>query len=216
MHKLDERGSLLIPLILVIMLLMGALGFGAWAFAGRQDYKNNVDAKIDEAVEAATEQNSIEKEAEFAEREKQPFKTYLGPASLGSISVTYPKTWSAYVNEKGNGTTVLEGYMHPNYVPELNSDTSFALRFKIVNSTYDKELKGFEPKARTGKVVVAAYKAPKEENALGSMITGEIDTKQQGVVVLLPMRDKTIRIWTEGEDFRGDFTTMLESFTFNE
>lgn len=214
MHKLDQRGSLLIPLIAALVLLFSAVGFGAWAFMGRQDYKDNVDAKIAVAVEDANEVLSEEKEAEFAEREKSPYKTYQGPSALGSISITYPKTWSAYINEEIGASVELDGYMHPSFVPSVKGDTSFALRVEVVNQTYDQVIKAFDAKVRSGKVTAAAYRAPKVPSELGAKISGEIDTKKQGIMVLFPTRDKTIKIWTEGQDFAGDFNTILESLTF--
>lgn len=216
MHKLNERGELLIPLVLVSVLLLTAIGFGAWAFSGRQDYKNNVDAKIAEAVEASNETLSLEKEAEFAEREKSPYKTYQGPEPFGTLVVTYPRTWNAHVVEKQSGTTLIDGYFQPNFVPDTNSDDSFALRLEVLDQSYDTVIKTYESKIKTGKISVAAYRVPKVEAALGSRLTGEVLTKKQGVLVLLPMRDKTIRIWTEGDNFRGDFETVLNELTFNQ
>ena len=45
MNKQQDGSGLAIGLILVSVLLVAALGFGGWAFSGRQDYKNNVDQK---------------------------------------------------------------------------------------------------------------------------------------------------------------------------
>lgn len=216
MHKLDQRGSLLIPLVLVSVLLLTAIGFGAWAFAGRQDYKNNVDAKIAEAVKESNNLLTIEKEADFAEREKEPFTTYKGPSAFGSLSITYPKTWSAYILEVGSGPTPVEGYLHPRFVPNTQSETSFALRFDVLDSNYDQQVKKFESKIKSGKITAAAYRAPKVEDIAGLLLEGEIDIKKTGTMVILPMRDKTIRIWTEGQDFRKDFDKMLETFSFNQ
>ncbi len=216
MHTLDEKGGLLIPLVLVIVLLLGALGFGAWAFSGRQDYKNNVDSKIAAAVETANEKLSVEKEAEFAEREKSPSKSYQGPTALGAINIVYPKTWSAYVVESEGGNIVLSGYFHPGFVHDVRSDSSFAFRLEIVNDTYDAVIKTFDSKVKSGKVSVAAYRAPKVEASLGAMLTGDITSKKQGTLVLLPLRDKTIRLWTEGQDYKGDFDAILKELTFNQ
>jgi hypothetical protein len=214
MRTRQEEGSLFIPLILMSVFLLGSLGFGIWAYTGRQDYKNNVDSKITEAVEAANEKLATEKAAEFAEKEKSPYKTYQGPGTYGSMLITYPKTWSAYVSDKASGSNVLSGYMHPSYVPEVNSDVSFALRFEIVSSSYDSVLKTYEGNVKSGKLAVSAYRAPKVESILGSKLEGEITSKKQGVMVLLPLRDKTIKLWTEGQEFRSDFNTVLKEFTF--
>jgi hypothetical protein len=214
MLKLKEDGSLLIPLVLIIVMLLSSLGFGLWAFTGRQDYKNNVDIKIADAVEVASNKVRLEKESEFAEKEKSPFKSYQGPATYGSLVINHPKTWSAYISEKSSGNIVITGYMHPNYVPEITSDISFALRFEVVNTSHDNVLKTYESLVKSGKLVSAAYRAPQVSSVLGSRLEGEVSPKKQGVLVLLPLRDKTIKIWTEGQEFRTDFSTMLDSFSF--
>jgi hypothetical protein len=45
--------ALLLPLLVALLLLVGVAVFGVWAFGSRQDYKDNVDAKIATAVTAA-------------------------------------------------------------------------------------------------------------------------------------------------------------------
>jgi hypothetical protein len=214
MHKLDERGSLILPLIVSVALLVGALGFGYWSYAGRQDYKDNVDKKIAEAVAETTTKISAEKDAEYTEKEKSPYQTYQGPVTYGSAVITYPKSWSAYVDESGGGGTVVSGYFHPGYVPATDSDTSFAFRFEIVNSAYDSVLKSFDSSIKSGRLKASAYRAPKVESVLGSRLEGTISSNEQGILVLLPLRDKTIKLWTESDQFASDFTTILDSFTF--
>lgn len=214
MVKLNQKGSLLIPVIVLGTLLLVSLVFGLWAFAGRQDYKNNVQSKIDEAVKEAETQLALEKDAEFAEREKSPNRTYQGPSAFGSLSITYPKPWSVYVDERGSGSTPLKGYMQPNYVQVDEQEVIYALRFEIVETDYQQVLKGFDGARRTGKVTVEAYRAPKVPNELGSRLSGEVVPRKQGDMVLLPLRDKTIKIWTEGNDFRSDFNNILAALSF--
>src|SRR4051794_27631814 len=106
MSKLNQVGavnSLLLSLIIAAVLLVGALAFGGWAFSSRQDYKDNTDAKIAKAVEIAKQQESSRKDVEFKEKEKQPLRTYNGPDAYGGIALQYPKTWSGYVDDTGNG-----------------------------------------------------------------------------------------------------------------
>jgi hypothetical protein len=50
---------------------------------------------------------------------------------------------------------------------------------------------------------------------LGVVITGEIDGTQQGTLILLPQRDKTIKLFTETEDYLADFTKIVQSATYN-
>ena len=66
----DQRGALnglLIPLILVVVLFLGAAGFGFWAFSSREDYKNNSDAKVAVAVTAAEKRTEATAAKTYAE-----------------------------------------------------------------------------------------------------------------------------------------------------
>jgi hypothetical protein len=218
MRKLNDSGSLLIPLVIISTLLLGALGFGFWAFAGMQDYKNNSDQKSAVAVAAADKVLSAKKDLEFAEKEKSPLSSYTAPSSFGSLNLQYPKTWSAYVVEKETSPGV-NGYMFPGYVPDIaNRTVLFALRFQVVDNSYDKVLKTFEGLVKSGKVTVAAYQAPKVTTVVGSKLTGQVvigSGAKTGTLVLLPLRDKTIQIWTEGDKFQTDFNDIvLANMTF--
>lgn len=212
----NSMNKLLIPLVISIVLFVAAAGFGMWAFAGMQDYKNNSDKKVATAVEIAQQQTSTAKDKEFVEKEKSPLKEYKGPAAFGTISMQYPKTWSAFITEAANNSgTPIDGYLHPGFVPGVQSGTDFALRVKVVSKQYADELKQFEGKVKTGKVKVSPYSAPKVSGVLGSRVEGEINTGQQDTLVLFPLRDKTIEISTESAQFKGDFDAIiLANLTF--
>ena len=201
--------GLLVPLVLTVLLLMGALGFGGWAFVSMQDYKNNSDKKVDVAVQIAKEENTAENEAAFAEREKEPLKDYKGPASFGSVAIKYPKTWSAFITELDKGGTPVDGYFHPNYVPGLQSGTSFALHLQVTSLVYADELKKFDSDAKAGRVKVTAIAVDNVPGVTGVRIDGEIERGKQGSLVLLPMRDKTLKVSTETEQFKNDFNTII-------
>lgn len=207
--------KLLVPVIVLVLLLLVSLGFGFWAFMERQDYKNNVEPKIDAAVKVAVQEESSRKDNEFVEKEKNPLKAYTGPETYGSLVIKYPKTWSAYVIEKDQNSTPLDGYLHPNVVPDITGKTAFALRIQVVNRAYDQELKSLEGKVKSGKVKVSAYKPKNVANVTGSRLTGEINTDEQSIMVLLPLRDKTLKIWTESTSFSNDFDNIiLANLTF--
>lgn len=213
MHKLDQKGSLLIPLIISVTLLLGSLAFGVWAFMGRQDYKNNVEQKIGEAIATAEENLAIEKDAEFAEQYKLPNLTYTGPSFLGTLKFDYPKTWSAYINDTGAGTEPLNGFMHPVFVPAVNDKVNIALRFQVVDRTYEDELKTHQGNIAMGNTSMTPYRLPKVDSVLGARLNGQLAQKQ-GDMILLPLRDKTLKVWTEGSDYQSDFNRLLETLTF--
>ena len=194
----DEQGSLnvlLIPLILTVLLLFGAIGFGVWAFGERNDYKTNVDSKIDTAVEVAVERTKTEKDNEFIEKEKEPLKGYLSPGQYGSFNLKYPKTWSAYVNDRSNQ---FELRAHPDVVPE-GQKTAYALRIEVVSTAYDQVVNQYESNIRQGKARAAAYSLP----------------KVKGAAVLLPLRDKTLKLTVETQERVADFNNIiLPNFEF--
>lgn len=208
--------GLLIALIVVSVLLVGAIGFGIWAFMERSDYKNNSDQKVSAAVAQAVEETEVAKEKEFVQREKEPFKTYQGPPQLGSVEITYPKTWSAHIDEQGQGATPLVGYMHPNFVPGLDSGTSFALQFEIVEKAYAEELESYSRDAQNGAVTVTPIKLENVDGVAGARIDGEIVRGKQGSLALFPVRDKTLKISTQTDDFKSDFDSIiLKNLKFN-
>ena len=218
----DQHGSLnalLIPLILAVLLLGGAVGFGMWAFNGRQDYKNNVDQKIT-AAQAVTKQQTQNADAvTYAEAAKKPLKTYAGPASFGSISVQYPKTWSAYVVENAGSSTPVNGYFQPNFVPDVNSaNSAFWLRVQLNQTPYNSIMNSFTGSVQGGTVTVAPYSLPKVPSVVGSILTGKInaDGDKPGTMIVLPLRSSTLEIWTESTDALADFNNnVLPNVSFS-
>ncbi len=204
----------IVSVVLLALSLCGALGFGIWAFMERDTFKTQTDEIVAREVEIAVQRNSSVKDNEFLEREKEPLKTYSSPAAVGSVVVSYPKTWSAFVTES-DGNTPVDGYFHPNFVPGVRSETAFALRVEIINRTYDSELSSRESDVRNGKVTVQPFRAEQVSQVLGSRIDGEINKDQQGSMVLFPIRDKTLKISTQSESFKADFDNIiLKQLTF--
>ncbi len=205
---------LIIVCIVTLVVLLIFVGLFAWAFSSRQDYKNNVDKKVETGVAARAKVIAAEEEKKYQEREKSPFKSYQGPATYGTISITYPKTWSGFVTE-GTSSELIDGYFHPNYVPGLDSGTDFALRVQVIDTPYTEEVKQFDSQVKKGTVKVSPYRAPKMGDVSGTRVDGEIEKGQKNSMVLFPLRDKTIKISTESQDFLKDFEdTILANLTF--
>ena len=212
MKQLGQRGSttsLLIAFTIVLILLFGTASFAIWAFMSRQDFKNNVDQKIAAAVTVAQQQTSTQKDNQFAQSEKLPLKDYNGPSTYGSLDIKYPKTWSAYVTVSDQASTPIDGYFQPNYVPGIQSGAAFALRIQVVSDSYSQELSQFSDLVTSGAVTVSAYRAPKVPGTLGSRVDGQIEQNLQGSMVLFPLRDKTLKIWTEAPQFESDFNNNI-------
>lgn len=208
-----EKNGLIVSLLITSVLLVGSIGFGAWAFMGRQDYKNNVDTKVGQAVETAEVNLTLKKDAEFAEEYKKPFSIYKGPSEYGTLTITYPKTWSNYVNQQA-GSTLLDGYMHKDFVSADTQNTHYAFRYQVTSSPYDQELKMFESTITGGQMKSSAYSSPKQPSARAIRLEGIVDNNKSGVMVLIELRGNTIKVWTEGDSFRNDFESILKDLTF--
>ncbi len=220
MVKRNQYGminSLLLPLITALVLLVGAIAFGGWAYNGRQAYKTNVDARVDAAVAIAKQQQMAADDATFATQEKSPLQTYTGPEAYGSVVINYPKTWSAYVDSTGNGAALLDAYFSPGTVPSISSSTSiFALRVQVQNQQYSAVAQNIVSEEQSGVLTAKPYALPKVPKDVGLEVVGQLPDGNQGTEVVIPLRSETLVIWTEGTSFLSDFNTyILPNFSFS-
>ncbi len=209
MIKLNKKGTLnplVIPLVFAVLLFIAC---GALAFVNYTKYvdqRDNNQPKIEAAVKSAEDAQEKKLEAEFVEREKNPNDTYVSPSEFGSVSLTYPKTWSAYFDKSSE----LDFYAHPKYVPA--TDINYALRMSVVSREFSSEIKSYDAQVKKGdlkasSVAVAGVK--------GVRLDGLLSKDQEGSMVIFPLRDKTLRVWTENKEFRGDFNNIvLKKLTF--
>lgn len=213
--RLPHKQTFLIPFILSTVLVVIFLALFIWAYLGMQDYKKNVEPKIASAVKTAVQEESSRKDNEFIEKEKSPLKTFKGPDTFGGISFSYPKTWSAYVITAEKSGTNVDGYFHPDVVPDIAGKTAYALRVRVLDKTYDQHLKSLEGKVRQNKITLVAYTPSKQKGVTGSRVDGEVNVGQKDHMIILPLRDKTIEISTESDQFKDDFEKIiLESLNF--
>jgi hypothetical protein len=211
MGECGEMNVLLIPVILLTLFLIGAGYFGYWAYSSRQDYKDNSDAKVAVAVAANTKTVQNSDAEQYAQAAKNPLTLYTGPDAYGSVKVSYPKTWSAYVDST-NGDTPLNAYFHAAYVPSVNSQQTYNLRVEISSQSYSAVLSQYSGQVQSGKISVAPYSLPKVPGVVGSRLTGTIDPNNptaSGVLILLPLRSTTLEVWTESTDYLSDFNTYI-------
>lgn len=216
-HNQDGAVSgVLISLILTVLLLLGAIGFGGWAYSQSQHYKNDVDAIVAEAEEATKQKTSEAKDKQFAEEAKKPLKVYNGPEAFGSIVLHFPKTWSGYA-DVGASNSGFKAYFAPGVVPSVNDqNAAFALRIEVVNQDYAQVLQSLSSQQKSGKLSVSAYALPKLPKTVGVKVTGEITQGKTATMVVLPLRSDTLKVWTEGTQFVGDFNTnILPNFSFS-
>ena len=220
--SLGEQGELnvlLIPVIILAVLFVGAGAFAFWAYGGRQDYKNNVDAKIASAVDANTKSVQADDAAQYAKAAKNPLVTYTGPDAYGSVKIGYPKTWSAYIDTTDSGKP-LDAYFHAGYVPSVNSRQTYNLRVQVDSQSYDSVMSSYAGRVKSGQVTAKPYAFPKVPSVVGTMLTGAVVPNQpnggSGELVLVPLRSTTLEVWTESNDYLPDFNTyVLPNLSFS-
>lgn len=213
-YRREQAGSASgVFLMLTTLGFILATAFGIWAFMGMQENKTNLDKKIAAATEVAVQKAESEKEAEFAELEKNPFRKYTGSQTYGTLTFEFPKNWNAYVEENSR-SALLDFYAHPGVIPGIGEKVNFAYRTQIVDVPYQKKATEYEKLQEQGDVTVEPYRLPLVDGVLGIIVKGKITREKQGSMVLVPQRDKTFIFWTESQEFEADFTKILETLTF--
>lgn len=201
-------------------LIVAAIVFGLLAvvflvltilfFSQMSDYKNNSDQKAAVAVEEAKVKQAEELKAQFAEQEKEPLRSYSAPGSAASVKIVYPKTWSLYAIEGKDGNSV-NSYFNPTLISDTgNKANVYALRLQVLDKQYATVVKEYESAAKKGEVAITPYKPELVPSAqTGVRIDGKIRDDISGAMVILPVRDKTIKLWTETGNFTNDFNTFV-------
>lgn len=216
-NQVGAVNGVVISLIFAVLLLFGAIGFGAWAFTSREDYKKNSDAKVAAAVDVAKQELGKTKDLEFAEKYKQPLTTYNGPETSGSLKIMYPKTWSGYVDINANNSAEFNGYFAPGVVPSAQAQSSvFSLRVQVVARPYAQSVREMDSQRQAGKLTATAYALPKLPKVTGLKVVGQLNNQKNVTMVMLPLRSQTLQIWTEGDQYVKDFETLiLPNFSFS-
>jgi hypothetical protein len=202
----------IIVIVVLVILLAASLGFGGWAYSQMLSYKNDTDKKINAAVAAAKTAQTKEVQDAF---DKANTKQFQGSSTYGSVSFSYPKTWSAYV-DTSNSSEPINAYFHPDQVPGINGNTAYALRVELIGSDYSQVVQQFSGSIKQGTVTAKAYMPPRLAGVAnaqpGTLLSGQINTNdstQRGSLLIIKVRDKTLKISTQSNDYLNDFNNII-------
>ena len=215
-RSLREHGAMdkwLIISITFIFTTIVVLALGIWALVNYLDQKNNVDTKVETAVSTAVKEQGDELAANFAEEEKKPNRTFAGPEDYGSLSFSYPKTWSIYVNKDASSGDVYEAYLNPISVPPIKATQQYALHVTIESKDYDQVIKGYESQVKKGDLRSSAVSAGGVD---GTRLDGTFTKDIRGAAVIFKIRDKTATIRTDADTFKPDFDALVATIKFNQ
>ncbi|MCL2280498.1 hypothetical protein FWC31_01270 [Candidatus Saccharibacteria bacterium] len=223
--RYNERGTInpiLVGMIIFALLTVGlGIGFG-WAYLQMIDYKDQSDQKVAAAVEAAkVEQKEVDKK-QFEEDYKRPNSVFTGPVDYGSVSFEYPKTWSVYIDKDGTTSSEYAAYFYPNTVPTVKNTTPYALRVVISNQKIDQVLKNYESKVKKGELTSSTTKLidanddPNSSYGKGTRIDGQFDKTINGSAVFFDIRGRTLKVFTDSENFQNDFNAILKTLKYRD
>ena len=168
-------------------------------------------------VDAAKDQQQKDDQAHFEEEEKKPNRSYQGPSDMGSVRFNYPKTWSGYIAKSNDSG--LEVYFNPLMVSTVNPDvTPYALRVEVSNDNYADVLDDYQGLVEDGVATASTIIIGKTDDFSGYegvRVDGQLTDTINGSVVIFKVRDKTLRLYVDSQDYMNDFNnTVLTSLKF--
>ncbi len=212
----NESGAANPLLVMAVMLGVLSLILGGaffWAYSNYVDYRDNVREKVEVAVTKAVNEQIEADKKDFLEKEKQPYYKLTGPEDLGSVSFSYPKTWSVYIAKDGLRGERYEAYLHPIAVPEVSASTPFATRLAITDDVYESFLKRYDGLVKKGDLRSNPITI---NNLAGVKLDGKFSNYRSGTMIVLKVRDKTVVIASDSTEFTKDFEEVVaKSIDFN-
>ncbi len=196
--------------VLVMFLIAGALAI--WAYMSYAQEKNTIDSQVKVAEAKAREEQSKADRDKFNEEAKNPRREFVGPSEYGRVSFLYPKTWSVYVERDGSDRGDYKAYLHPSIVPPVGGkDSRFGMRLEILNDNFDKVLNQYSGQIKKGDLTSSSVQY--NGNA-ATRLDGAFSKDLRGSVVLMRVRDKTIRFSTDADTFKPDYQAILDTVKF--
>lgn len=209
--------SSIIKTVAIVLLTLLVIGAGLLAVYFYNEYrlaKTDVDSQIDKAILVNEKEITTKLEAEFAEREKSPFRTFTGPSDYGSVSFKYPKTWSAYVDKDASKGGNFEAYLNPAEVNPVDDNSSIhALRLIIDTNSFESVTGRYKNNVEQGKTTSSVISVNGTD---ATRYDGVLQRDVVGSAVIFKLRDKTVIFQTDAEIYKEDLDNILKTITFNE
>lgn len=214
-HKNEQGGvsgsMIAIIGLVVLVLITGSLAI--WAYISYDHAQTDVDGQIDLAVAQAKIEQQTADDKKFAEREKEPNRTFVGPDNFGRLTFNYPKTWSVFVSEDGENSNSFRAYLNPVSVPPLSEKQQFSLRVMIEQKDYDQVVKTYQEKVKKGDLRASATSANGHN---GTRLDGTFTKNIRGAAVIYQIRDKTVTLRTDADTFKPDFEAIIKTIDFKQ
>lgn len=208
--KKNSWGGVNPLLALAIFLGIGMVLFGAVSivsFRRASEATVILEKAKSEAFAAGEAKQKKADEERFTEEQKTPFRSYVAPTLFGGFELKFPKVWNLYVIENDSATNQVDLTAHPTLVRFLpKADNAYALRALLSKELKDVAYKRYESQVKSGKLKAKTVTVSGIESI---RLEGRYDQKHDGVVVLIPVRDKTLILISEDPKYLADFEQVL-------
>ena len=191
--------------VFIVLFIWMAVEYGA--------ISSDVDKRISDATIKAVDENTAKLEADFAEREKSPYKTFAGPVDYGEVTFNCPRTWSVYEYASAYTGGDYGAVFNPDKITSAEKDAINALRMTITSRSYDEVVKDYDGLIQDGKVTMDVIQV---NGANVNLYRGEIVENLYSAAVIIKIRDKTVTVQTDAYSvFENDFFNVLNSLKYN-
>lgn len=212
----SEAGAISGATIAIIGLsvaLLAAGWFGVWSFINYNDQKTDVDARVALAVAEAKKEQSEADEAKFEKERNALTRQFVGPEDYGRLSFNYPKSWSVFVENDASKGGVYKAYLHRDVVPAISDSQQYMLRVVIEEKGYDAVISQYESRVKRGdlKSSTASF-----NGHTGTRLDGNFTKNIRGAAVIFKVRDKTVTLYTDADQYKPDFEAIVKSTDFNQ
>ncbi|TAK88803.1 hypothetical protein EPO04_01655 [Patescibacteria group bacterium] len=214
-----EQKRISIHLILTIFLAIGMVVFGVLAVLAYRDneyVRGNLNTLVKAESQRAREQQKQQSAEENRKANELPFKNFTADAVDGGFVLPIPKTWSTYYGRNNTGPTQVDFAANPDTVTiNLNRDArnTQAFRLKLLRQSQADVVKDYQTLIKQKKVT---SKGTKVSGIDATQLEGTIDDQRhEGVVIIVPVRDKTIVLITEDKRYVGEFNTIVAGAKIN-
>lgn len=213
--EVKSRNTLIETLLLVIISIVAVVFIVLYIqkFIEWSAISADLDAQIKIAVAQAEEAQATELEAAFAEREKSPYKEFVGPADYGSFGFQYPRTWSVYIAEDAANGGDFVAYFNPGEIQPISASNINALRMRIRDTPFDSIIGSYNTAVKNGTLTLSTRTIG---GVIANVYTGTISQYLHGAIMVMKLRDKTVILQTDADIFLEDFYRILESVTLME
>ena len=204
-----------VAIVVLSLIAVTFIGLFIWMFVRYDEASTDVEGQISIAVAEAKAEQAEKDEAEFAEREKDPYRTFTGPADYGQVTFKYPKTWSLYIAQDASRGGDFAAYFNPIEVNAVSDSTVNALRVIIKDKDFESVAQDYQ-RAMDQKDSNLSVESVTVAGTAANRYTGKIPgTDLNGYIVIFKVRDKTVILQTDSVLFAEDFNKLLETVGFN-